>query len=353
MVLDKKNIPQWLVHALLWLMLYGLLSYPFLTGSRSLPYSLLAKLLLAMALFYLNYYYLVPKLLLKDRMWSYIVLSVLLLLAVGFYTNIAFPPSPPDELPRRAVRMRQHGDGGPGAFRFFLMTTVIFAVPYIFSTMLKVYTEWQKNEDLRKLVEKEKIQSELQFLKTQLNPHFLFNSLNTIYSLSVKQSPDTSEAVINLSELMRYMLYEADKRLVPLGKELEYIKSYVALQRLRLSNSEDVTLKISGEERGKFVPPLLFISFIENAFKYGTDYNGKTFVKINLLVNQESIHLQVVNIIGSFKAKTKSSGVGLENVKNRLNYLYPHSHVLLINDDGKNYEVNLTLNLKNYELHNH
>ncbi|MCK0146196.1 sensor histidine kinase [Arenibacter sp. F26102] len=353
MVLDKKNIPQWLVHAFLWLTLFGLLSYPFLSGSGSLPYNLLAKLLVAMALFYLNYYYLVPKLLLKDRMWNYIVLSVLLLLAIGFFANIAFPPSPPDNFPRRAVRMHPPGEDGPGAFRFFLMTTVIFAVPYIFGTMLKVYTEWQKNEDLRKLVEKEKIQSELQFLKTQLNPHFLFNSLNTIYSLSVKQSPDTSEAVINLSELMRYMLYEADRKLVPLDKEVEYIKSYVALQRLRLSNSEEVTLKISGEERGKLVPPLLFISFIENAFKYGTDYNGKSFIKINLSVNHESIHLQVINIIGSFKAETNSSGVGLENVKNRLNYLYPNSHELLIVDDGKTYEVNLTLKLKNYELHNH
>ena len=353
MVLDKKNIPQWLVHALLWFTLCGLLFYPFLTESRTLPYNLVAKLLLAMALFYLNYYVLVPRILLKGRMWNYILLSVAVLLTIGLFTSIAFPPSPPDDLPRLAGRMRQRGENGPGEFRFFLMTTVNFAVPYIFGTMLKVYTEWQKNEDLRKLVEKEKIQSELQFLKTQLNPHFLFNSLNTIYSLSVKQSPDTSEAVINLSELMRYMLYEADRKLVPLGKELEYIKSYVALQRLRLSDGEDVFLKISGEERGKFVPPLLFISFIENAFKYGTDYNGKTFVKINLSVDQESIHLQVINTIGTFKAKTKSSGVGLENVKNRLNYLYPHSHVLLINNDGKTYEVNLTLNLKNYELHNH
>lgn len=352
MAFDKKNIPQWLVHTLLWSTLSILLFFPFLSGSRAIPYAIGAKLLLAMALFYLNYYYLVPKLLLKDRMWTYIGLSVLFLLASGILSNIVHPPMVPDDLPRRAARMRPFMDNGPGAFRFLLMTTVIFAVPYIFGTMLKVYTEWQKNEDLRKLVEKEKIQSELQFLKTQLNPHFLFNSLNTIYSLSVKQSPDTSEAVINLSELMRYMLYEADKRLVPLAKELEYIKSYVALQRLRLANSENVTLKISGEEKGKFVPPLLFISFIENAFKYGTDYNGKTFVKINLSINNESIHLQVTNIIGTFKAKSESSGVGLENVKNRLNYLYPHSHVLLIADDGKTYEVNLTLNFKNYELHN-
>ncbi len=353
MVLDKKNVPKWLVHLLLWCTLSGILFYPFLEGSRSHTYGLVAKLLMAIVLFYFNYYYLVPKFLLKDRRWTYIILSILLLLAIGLFTNIAFPPTPPENLARRGMPMRPPREGGLWIIRFSLMTTVIFAIPYIFSTMLKLYTEWQTNEDLRKLVEKEKIQAELQFLKTQLNPHFLFNSLNTIYSLSVKQSTDTPEAVINLSELMRYMLYEADKGHVPLSKELEYIKSYVSLQRLRLANSENVMLKILGEEKGKFVPPLLFISFIENAFKYGTDYNGKTYVKINLSINNESIHLQVVNIIGTFKAKSGSSGVGLENVKNRLNYLYPHSHVLLINDDGKTYEVNLTLNLKSHELHNH
>ena len=141
------------------------------------------------------------------------------------------------------------------------------------------------------------------------------------------------------------MLYEADKGLVPINKEIDYIKSYVALQRLRLANSEDVTLKISGDDNEKKIPPLLFISFIENAFKYGTDYNGKTIVKINLSINEESIHFRVVNKIGNHKAKSKSSGLGLENVKNRLKYLYPELHVLQITDDGKTYEVDLTINL--------
>ena len=144
---------------------------------------------------------------------------------------------------------------------------------------------------------------------------------------------------------MRYMLYEADKNHVPLCKEIEYIKSYVALQRLRLANSENVHLKISGDDNNKNIPPLLFISFIENAFKYGTDYNGKTMVKINFLIQESSIHFNVVNSIGNLKAKAKSSGLGLENVKNRLKYLYPNSHELRINDDGKTYEVDLTINL--------
>ncbi|MEP4947033.1 MAG: histidine kinase, partial [Flavobacteriaceae bacterium] len=161
----------------------------------------------------------------------------------------------------------------------------------------------------------------------------------------VKKSPDTSDAIINLSELMRYMLYEADKGFVPLKKELEYIQNFVKLQRLRLSHSENVKLKISGEYRGKIIPPLLFISFIENAFKYGTDFEGKTNVRINLSINDHSLHLYVMNKIGVFKKKSKNSGVGLTNIKNRLNLLYPDSHELVVNNDGKIYEINLTLKL--------
>ncbi len=341
----KKNIPQWIVHTFLWCALYGLLLYPFIAESRPIPKDLVLKLMTATALFYLNYFYLVPKLLLKDRTLTYIALSLLLLLGVGLLSNGMLPRVPPPrglDPPSNFIRPPM---GDFWSLRFALMPAIILGIPYIFGTMLRVYTEWQKNENLRKLVEKEKIQSELQFLKTQLNPHFLFNSLNTVYSLSVKRSADTSEAIINLSELMRYMLYEADKDLVSLGKELEYIKSYVALQRLRLADSENVTLKISGDDTGKSIPPLLFISFIENAFKYGTDYNGKTMVKINLSIKDTSIHLQVINHIGTYKAKSESSGVGLENIKNRLNYLYPDSHILKINNNEKIYDVDLTLNL--------
>ncbi|MGP1991014.1 sensor histidine kinase [Zobellia laminariae] len=277
-------------------------------------------------------------------MKTYIGISIVLILAVGYGAHNLFPfEGPKDFGPITEYMKERRGSRMP--IRFSLMPFVTFGISYIFAIMLRVYNELQKNEDLRRSVEKEKVQSELQFLKTQLNPHFLFNSLNTIYSLSVKKSPDTSEAIINLSELMRYMIYEADKDLVPLNKEIEYIKSYVALQRLRLANSENVYLKISGDDTGKIIPALLYISFIENAFKYGTDYDGKTSVKINLLIKEKSIHLYVVNKIGKHQAKSESSGVGLQNVKNRLNFLYPNSHELDIKDDGDTYEVNLILNL--------
>ena len=344
MNLQKKYIPEILVHVFIWCVLYGLLLYPFFTLSRPVPNELLIMILATTVMFYINYFYLVPHFLLNEKKIQYITVSVLLLGLVIYGTHLLFPPLVPRDLPN-PMRPFQPHQNDLLSFRFRLMPIINFGVPYLFSTMLRVYVGWQKNENLRKSIEKEKIESELQFFKAQLNPHFLFNSLNTIYSLSVKKSDDTSEAIINLSELMRYMLYEADKGLVPINKEIDYIKSYVALQRLRLANSEDVTLKISGDDNEKKIPPLLFISFIENAFKYGTDYNGKTMVKINLSINEESIHFRVVNKIGNHKAKSKSSGLGLENVKNRLKYLYPELHVLQITDDGKTYEVDLTINL--------
>lgn len=338
MILKNKQVQQVLVHTFLWVIFYGLMLYPFISQFRTIPPDFPIRLLLIIILFYFNYFYLVPNLLLKKGTSIYIITSLLIIVVITTLIYSSFPLRPPKDFPP-FVKPR---DMLP---RRLLASMIIMAVPLVISTMLRLYVEWRKNEDLRKIGENEKIHSELQFLKTQLNPHFLFNSLNAIYSLSVKKSSDTSEAIISLSELMRYMLYEANKNFVPLHKELEYIKNYVQLQRLRLADSENVTLKISGEDKGKVIPPLLFISFIENAFKYGTDYKGKTNVRINLSIKEESIHLYVMNKIGVFKKKSKSSGVGLKNIRNRLALLYPSSHILLVNNDEESYTVDLTLNL--------
>ncbi|MBS9461937.1 sensor histidine kinase [Flagellimonas sp. 389] len=340
MDITKKHTYQFSLHFFLWLVLSILLFYPFISEPRPIPPDVPIRFVVVISLFYFNYSFLVPRLLLKNRTAIYIIVSLFIILGIIFLKERYFPFRPPENIPpfpqdRHAFYMS----------RQFIMSIVVFSVPFVTSTALRIYIEWRRNDDLRKIVEKEKINSELQFLKTQLNPHFLFNSLNAIYSLSVKNSPDTSDAIINISELMRYMLYEADKEFVPLGKELEYIQNYVRLQRIRLSDSENVVLKISGEDKGKSIPPLLFISFIENAFKYGTDFKGRTNVKINLSIEKESIHLYVMNKIGAFRKKVESSGVGLVNIKNRLTLLYPNSHDLTVQDDGVNYEVNLTLKL--------
>ena len=340
MTFKKKYLLELFAHVVLWIAFYGLVLYPFITRSIPLSPSSLFKLSLTTLLFYINYFFLVPKLLLKKNIRIYVLVSFLLIISIGLISQKVLPPDFPERFrnPRPFVE-------NLFMFRPFSMYLVTFGIPYIVSAVLRIYVEWKKNEDLKKVVEKEKVESELQLLKTQLNPHFLFNSLNTIYALSVKNSRDTPKAVVNLSELMRYMLYEADKDMVPLTKELDYVQSYVQLQRLRMPDSRNVNLNISGEDWNKAIPPLLFISFIENAFKYGTDYEGKTYIKINLWIKKGSIQLHVVNKIGGFKEPSKNSGLGLENVKNRLKLLYPNSHELVVKNDGKTYSVDLTLKL--------
>lgn len=340
MPIERKHIQVFFIHFSIWALFYGFFLYPFFLQFRQVPPDLPIRLLLTIILFYTNYFLLVPKFLLKKNTWTYILICLAIIIMVGavISMNFSFEPKPPPGFNRN----EDFRDGGWTRPVFMMLS---LSTPFFISALLRVYVEWRRNEDLRKKVENEKVSSELQFLKTQLNPHFLFNSLNAIYSLSVKGSSKTSEAIISLSELMRYMLYEADKDKVKLGKELEYIKNYVQLQRLRLSDSANVKLKISGEERGKEVPPLLFISFIENAFKYGTDYKGRTYVNIGLLINEKNIHLRVENKIGAHRKEPKNSGVGLENIKNRLRLLYPDSHRLQITDNGETYVVDLNLNL--------
>lgn len=340
MLLRKEHIRLFIIHFSVWALFYGFFLFPFFFELRQVPPDLPSRLVLTILLFYINYFLLVPRFLLNKNLALYVLTCLTLIITAGLVINFGFSPEPknfPDFARPDNIRDNH--------FIRQLFTMLNLSTPIFISALLRVYVEWRKNEDLRKKVENEKVSSELQFLKTQLNPHFLFNSLNAIYSLSVKSSPNTSEAIISLSELMRYMLYEADKDRVKLGKELEYIKNYVQLQRLRLSDSVNVKLKISGEDRGKEIPPLLFISFIENAFKYGTDYKGKTYVNINLLIQEKAIHLRVENKIGAPRKQSKNSGVGLENIKNRLRLLYPNSHDLQIYDDGKTYIVDLTLNL--------
>lgn len=339
-----KNRVQILVHISIWILLYGLTFYPILNNERPIPSDVFPKLLVILVLFYFNYFYLVPVYLLRKSVFIYLMVSLGLLIISVVALNHFYEPKFPENffLGRKPPR----DFGYIPIYRSF----VSLGIPYVISAILKMYVEWKRNENLRLSVEKENIKSELQFLKAQLNPHFLFNTLNTIYALSVKKSPDTSEAIVDLSELMRYMIYEADKDLVPLNKEIDYIKSYIQLQRLRLSDSENVCLKITGEDRGRAVPPLLFISFIENAFKYGTDYKGKTYVKITLTITDTSVFLNVKNKIGIFREPTKNSGIGLENIRNQLELIYPGLHNLEVDNDGKDYEVSLTIYQKQSSL---
>ncbi len=226
----------------------------------------------------------------------------------------------------------------------FIQGIIIFLL-FAISLSIKLAIELQKNEKIKNLIKTQKINAELSFLKTQLNPHFLFNTLNSIYSLANKKSDDTTEAIITLSELMRYMIYETNKEFVSLQNEIDYIKNFISLQNLRLKDSSGVRFNV----RGKLdynIEPLLLISFIENAFKYGTDYTGKTNITIEIKVEDDILNLNVSNYISLKEKNNLDSGVGIENIKNRLNILYPNSHTLNIEGSDKLFKVELLLKLK-------
>ena len=196
--------------------------------------------------------------------------------------------------------------------------------------------------------EKEKLQKEMElnYLKAQVNPHFLFNSLNSIYSLSRKQSVETPDLVMQLSELLRYQLESSKKDSVLLKEELEFIENYLLLEEKRLSKRCTIEFLIEGNLLELRIAPMLLIPFVENAVKHGAQStNEQSSIDITASVKTNTLHFSVDNSKPALVAASKREGFGLENVRRRLKLLYPNSHALQIDEKEKVYRVNLSINL--------
>ncbi|WP_264565552.1 sensor histidine kinase [Flavobacterium sp. N3904] len=229
---------------------------------------------------------------------------------------------------------------------FFKIAPSFFYILIIaISTIIKILSEFYNDQQNKLIAESQRTTTELNYLRKQTNPHFLFNALNSIYSLAHKKSDLVPDAIVTLSEMMRYMLYETDNKSVLLEKELDYIKNYIDLQKLRLNTIENITINIHGDTKNKFIEPLLLISFIENAFKYGTDYKGAAFVKIKITIEENILDFWVENKIENSKKDPENSGIGLSNIKNRLTLLYPNAHQLTLTTTETLYKVHLNLKL--------
>lgn len=201
----------------------------------------------------------------------------------------------------------------------------------------------------RENIEKEKLQKEIElnYLKEQVNPHFLFNSLNSIYALSRQQSLETPDVVMQLSELMRYQLESSKKDTVLLKEELEFIENYLLLEEKRLSKRCTIEFLIGGKLLDFRIAPMLLIPFVENAIKHGAQATNKqSTIDISASVKNTTFNFSVVNSIPTIVAESKRKGIGLENVKRRLNLLYPNTHALEINTIKNEYRINLTIDLK-------
>ena len=213
----------------------------------------------------------------------------------------------------------------------------------IFVGMLKFAEDWLELEAKRKEVENEKLTAELTFLKAQINPHFLFNTLNNLYYLAFTNSPNTTEVIAKLSQMMRYMIYDSNHAKVLLSKEIEYIENYISLEKLRLNNQIPISFEIEGNITQAQIVPLILITFLENAFKHGVSNNStNAYISVKLAVSNQSLIYTVEN------SKLKSSiheksGIGLRNVGRRLDLSYANKYQLDVEDGETDYKVKLTL----------
>lgn len=281
-------------------------------------------------IFYLNAYFLYPQLLTRKRWWLYI-LSLALVVFLSFHAKLLLLNTTPD------FRLTKENRG---LIAFGIM-------PYLAGSIIfRLISDRLKFERLEKEARAEQLSSELKFLRSQISPHFLFNMMTNMVALARRKSDILEPSLIRLSDLLRYMLYDSQHEKVPISTEIENIKNYVELQDLRFGEDIEVKLDISADDENQMIEPMLLIPFIENAFKHGVTIQKDAYIHIGLKKNKNMLEFSVVNNYNrENQSKEKNSGIGLENVKNRLKLLYPGKHQICIDDDHRVFAVKLQLDL--------
>ncbi len=334
--LINRRFTPW-IHLLLWLAFFLVPLFFIDNESNRTRFIYLGWFLqlLMVCYFYINFFFLIPHFLLRKRFLSYLVLmlSGMFVICVlnALFIYVTF-----DIIPHRHPFDFWRSFNGTISPSFFIVAL---------SSAIRITNEWFKNERQKKEMEAEKLSSDLAFLKSQINPHFLFNILNNICALARKKSDDTEPAIIKLSQIMRYMLQDSKDEKVSLEKEVEYLQSYIELQQLRISKEVKVRFTIEGQPERYVIEPLLLIPFVENAFKHGVSYYENSNIEITLVIRESVLTFTVKNNIIKHQDATleSGSGIGLKNVTRRLELLYPDRHVLSITDNGCSYQVELTI----------
>lgn len=282
--------------------------------------------------FYVNANILMPRLFFQEKYIAYsVAIAVSLALTIFIIQSLPFNPNPSLQ------------KFGPPKRMLTTFIVFYFVIVFLLSSGIRITQQWMKSEKKRKEIETEKLNTELSFLKAQINPHFLFNTLNNIYSLTQAKSEMAGEAVIKLSNLMRYVLQETKNDLVLLDKDLAEIREYIDLQSLRLGHKNTVHVKMDVPPSEYTIAPLILLPFIENAFKYGVSNHVDSEIKITVSRNDHVLLFTCVNPNNSDADLEKSSGIGLENTRRRLNLIYPGKHELQIRSHGNNFEVELRI----------
>lgn len=323
----------WLFYFILWIFLYE----PAVGFNKAFENAFMIILLHGSAA-YFNNYYLVPVFLRLRQYFMYFV-SIFLTISFICFVHIVFLlwADTIDDTEKYSL----------WTVEFFINDAISISYTLAITMTLMFFKQWFEKDRLADKLEKLNIETELKYLKSQINPHFLFNSLNSVYALTLAKSDKAPEVILKISDILRYILYEGGEKVVGLKKEIEYIGNYLELEKIRFGNRLDTKLEINGDPSGKEIAPMIFLPFVENSFKHGVNSNiGNSFVFINFDIYETGLTFEIENNLPSHKPSESpdyQGGIGITNVKKRLNLLYPGKHTLVIEESEKTYNVKLQI----------
>ena len=330
-------------HLLFWLIYFVFNFFRFATINNDYWYSLKSNLIefpLNIIITYFTIYYLIPRYILKKKYLQFLLLFISsLLLFYLLRTGLNYI------LVSENIWPEAQGNQEP--FTVIHVVELVIGAIYVIALVsaIKLTYDWanekKRNEDLQRI----QLETELNFLKSQIQPHFFFNTLNNLYALVIKQSPNAPNVVMKLSEIMQYVLYEVKEPRISLMKSINYLYSYLELEKLRYGDRVKSEISIDGDIDDVEVPPLLFLPFIENCFKHGARNQEDINVLISFVVQDNFLYFTVTNNYVNHNDGKPKHGIGIENVKRRLQLLYGSAYSLKTRAKGNEYSVNLKLPL--------
>jgi two-component system LytT family sensor kinase len=349
-----------IIHLLGWLLFWALPFFymsqePNRQGSILLSHNYLLFIGVYLAVFYLNTQLFIPKLYFQKRYVLYFGVFVMMLLIVAWlkpYDNLIFQrfnnvahqpmPTPPEfhgehrpEPPQHEVQLRLPFLDIVSIFLFFTI--------WMLGMAITIALKWQLTEKKAVQAEADKVTAELSFLKAQINPHFLFNTLNNIYTLATMNHENTAPSIMKLSHIMRYVTDEVAEDFVPLSSEIECISDYIDLQQLRLTPKTTINFEAKGKIEHQEIAPLILMTFVENAFKHAVSNREKSEIFIKIWGENNTIKFICQNTLFAQARKVERTGIGIQNTKKRLEYSYPERHTLSISQENGLYIVELSL----------
>ena len=341
-----KKIGLTILHTIFWLGVLLFYTYFFDVGNTNFTNTLYFSLFLmpiTIATTYVSIYKLIPDYLIKKRyvlfglygMYTFIISTYLVMVSIFF--SLIY------------ISNFEYKNMAPATKNIFFVITGVYFVVFIVSAfkLLKINLKNAEQNNILKTkildTQLKLKEQELNYLKMQIHPHFLFNTLNTMYGFALKKADETPEMILKLSNLLDYLLYRADKPFVFLSEEIAHIKDYITLEQMRFNDTLDITFKTNQINETQKIGPMLLLPFVENSFKHGVIKNGILNITIELFCKNDSIFFSITNT--SKKPKKTSYGIGLENIKKRLDLLYPNQYSVKINEEASSYNVALTLNI--------